>query len=86
MTDRRKGVSIPNPVAPQMAAKRTQGSSHQPAQRPVQQPNTAQQVNGGSMIRTQAASPANRQMAPPAALPRASPISVNISDDISADI
>ena len=82
MTDRRKVVGIPSPVVPHMSAKRTQGSPHRLAHRPVHQANQAhlpaQHLPPGiSVIRQQAASPANRQMAPPSALPKTTPIALN---------
>ena len=80
MTDRRKGVGLPNPppaVLNQMATKRTQGTPHHLlAPRLVQQ---TKQVQPPTVIRAQAAPPAKRLMAPPVALPKALPISVNIS-------
>ena len=80
MTDRRRGVSLPNPpVVNQMAAKRTQGTPHQQAQRPVQQIKQTQMPSGISVVRAQAAPTPKRQMPPPMIMPKPSPISVNIS-------
>ena len=82
MTDKRKVVGIPSPVVPHMSAKRTQGSPHRLAHRPVHQANQAHLQTqhlppGISVMRQQAASPASRQMAPPSALPQATPVAFN---------